>query len=144
MQAEQNYDVYNREFLVLIRAFKFWRYLLEGSGHQIKVYTNHANLIKHREVQKLSGNVARYITFLARFNFNICHLPGKKNTVADALSRQSDRTPPEGEEMKAIPLPNHLFIRLIRPMAVEEEIKRQQKCHHYGASDSSGARGRRG
>jgi hypothetical protein len=35
--------------------------------------------------------------------------------------------PAEGEEVKTIPLPNHLFIRLIRPMAVEEEIRRQQK-----------------
>ena len=101
--------------------------MLEGSGHRVKVYTDHANLTKHREAQKLSGKVARYITFLARFDFDICHLPGKKNPVADALSRRSDHMPSEGEEIKAIPLPDHLFIKLIRPMAVEEEIRRQQK-----------------
>jgi hypothetical protein len=77
--------------------------------------------------------VARYITFLARFDFDICHLPGKKNTVADALSRRSDHMPSEGEEVKAVPLPDHLFIRLIRPMAVEEEIRRQQKREENAA-----------
>jgi uncharacterized protein Usg len=126
-QAERNYDVYDREFLALIRAFKFWRYLLEGSPHQVKVYTNHANLTKHREAQKLSGKVARYITFLARFDFDICHLPGKRNAIVDALSRRSDHIPSEGEEIKAIPLPDHLFIKLIRPMAVKEEVRKQHK-----------------
>src|SRR6201984_3416270 len=41
--AERNYNVYDREFLALIRALRFWRYLLEGSGHRIKIYTDHAN-----------------------------------------------------------------------------------------------------
>jgi hypothetical protein len=45
-KTERNYDVYDREFLALIRAFRFWRHLLEGSPG-IKVYTDHANLAKH-------------------------------------------------------------------------------------------------
>ena len=56
--AERNYDVYDREFLALIRVFTFWRYLLQGLPYQIKVYTDHANLTKHREAQKLSGKIA--------------------------------------------------------------------------------------
>jgi uncharacterized protein Usg len=56
--TERNYDVYDQEFLVLIRAFRFWRHFLEGSSHKIKVYTDHANLAKHKEAQKISGKIA--------------------------------------------------------------------------------------
>jgi hypothetical protein len=126
--AERNYDVYDREFLALIRALRFWRHLLEGSPYRIKIYTDHANLTKHREAQKLSGKLSRYISFIARFDFELHHLPGKTNTTADALSRRSDHVPPEGEEPKGIALPDHLFVRrLIKPAAVEETIRRQQK-----------------
>src|ERR1700747_1348934 len=131
--AERNYDVYDREFLALIRALRFWRYLLEGSGHRIKIYTDHANLTKHREAQKLSGKLSRYISFLARFDFELHHLPGKTNTTADALSRRSDYAPPEGEEPMGVPLPDHLFIKaLIRPAAVEETVRGQQKIAENG------------
>ena len=129
--AERNYDVYDREFLALIRALKFWRHLLQGSPHGIKVYTDHANLTKHREAQKLSGKIARYISFLANFDFRFYHLPGKKNTVADALSRRSDHVPNEGEDATAIALPDQLFVRLIRPAALEESIRRQQRDLKY-------------
>jgi hypothetical protein len=79
-------------------------------------------------VQKLSGKLSRYISFIAHFNFKLHHLPGKTNTTADALSRQSDHVPPEGEEPKGVTLPDHLFVRrLIKPAAVEETIQRQQK-----------------
>src|ERR1700747_2858239 len=130
--AEWNYDVYDREFLALIKALRFWRYLLEGSGHRIKIYTDHANLTKHREAQKLSGKLSRYISFLARFDFELHPLPGKTNTTADALSRRSDYAPPEGEELTGILLPDYLFIKaLIRPAAVEETIRLQQKSQEH-------------
>jgi hypothetical protein len=57
-ESKQNYDVYDREFLALIRALKFWRHLLEGSASPILIHTDHANLTKHREAQKLSGKIA--------------------------------------------------------------------------------------
>jgi len=38
--AEQNYDVYDREFLSLVRAFRKWRHYLEGGPKRIKVWTD--------------------------------------------------------------------------------------------------------
>jgi hypothetical protein len=35
--AEINYEIYNKELLTIICAFKEWRPLLEGSPHNIKV-----------------------------------------------------------------------------------------------------------
>jgi len=58
-------------------------------------------------------------------------MPGKKNTVADALSRCSDHVPNEGEDATAITLPDKLFAHLIRPAALEESIRRQQRDLKY-------------
>jgi len=107
------------------------RQLLQGSPHGIKVYTDHANLTKHQEAQKLLGKIARYISFLANFDFRFYQLPGKKNKVADALSRRSDHVPDEGENATTIALPDHLFIRLIKPTAIEESIIRQHRDSKY-------------
>src|SRR6201984_583422 len=87
---------------------------------------DHANLTKYREPQKLTGRIARYMTFLTRFNYQFVHLPGKQNR-ADALSRRSDHQPTEGEDEKVIALPDHLFARVIQPALLDEMIRRQQK-----------------
>jgi hypothetical protein len=69
--------------------------------------------------------VARYITFLADFNLEIKHLPGRCNQ-ADPLSRcpDYDNGLQDNEEVTA--LPNSLFINLIEAMALDKQIKDQQ------------------
>jgi hypothetical protein len=42
--AEKNYDIFDKELLAIIRAFKEWRHLLEGSETPIQVLTDHRNL----------------------------------------------------------------------------------------------------
>ena len=42
--AEHNYDVWDREFLVIVKALKKWRPLLLGTNHKVIVWTDHANL----------------------------------------------------------------------------------------------------
>ena len=41
---ELNYDIYNKELLVIFEAFKIWRHYLEGSALPIDVVTDHENL----------------------------------------------------------------------------------------------------
>jgi len=43
-QTEQNYDIYNKELLSIVLAFKDRRVYLEGSPHQVKVILDHKNL----------------------------------------------------------------------------------------------------
>jgi Integrase zinc binding domain len=47
--------------------------------------------------------------------------------VADALSQRNDHMPPEGSEPTAVPLLEHLFVRLIGTATMDQTIKRQQK-----------------
>jgi hypothetical protein len=39
--AEINYDIYDKELLAIVQAFKEWRSLLEGSSHTIEFISNY-------------------------------------------------------------------------------------------------------
>jgi hypothetical protein len=43
--AEINYQVYDKELLAIIMAFKQWRPYLAGAQHRIQVLTDHKNLL---------------------------------------------------------------------------------------------------
>ena len=129
--AERNYNIYDQEFLSLVRAFRKWRHYLEGVPKYIKVWTDHANLARHREPNILNGCIARVLEFLSRFNYELHHVPGKTNTAADALSRRSDHLPPEGEEAKRVALSDHVFIHLICLAYIESTRHLQQKMPVY-------------
>lgn len=82
---ERNYAVYELEMLAIIHCLKVWRCYLEG--RRFIVFTDHAAL-KHLKTQKtISKRVARWMDFLASFDFEIEYKPGKTNYVADALTR---------------------------------------------------------
>jgi len=42
--SELNYDIHNKELLVIFEAFKIWQHYLEGSVSPIDVITDHKNL----------------------------------------------------------------------------------------------------
>ena len=42
--AECNYDIYNKELLIIIYAFEKWRPELKGAAEQIQVITDYKNL----------------------------------------------------------------------------------------------------
>jgi hypothetical protein len=84
-QAERNYSIGDREFLAIIEGLKQVRHLVMGSPHKLVIYTDHDNLCYYQHPQKLNHRIACYIVFLADFNFELVHLPGKRNQ-ADPLS----------------------------------------------------------
>jgi hypothetical protein len=42
--AEQNYDIYDLELLVVVKSLENWRTYLAGSPHKVIVFTDHMNL----------------------------------------------------------------------------------------------------
>ena len=42
--AEINYEIYDKELLVIIAAFEKWQYFLKGAQHPTTVFPNHKNL----------------------------------------------------------------------------------------------------
>ena len=52
--AEQNYDIWDQEFLAMIRGLKHNRHLLVGSPHKVVVLTDHKNLAHYHHPQKIN------------------------------------------------------------------------------------------
>ena len=139
--AERNYDIWDREFLGLIFGLTYWRHLLSGTKHPVKVYVDHANLLHYRHPQKVNRRVARYILTLADYNIQIQYRPGPQNR-ADALSRRPDYDQGEEDNTDITPLPSHLFEERIRSstldtlietsqMEDESEFKRLERTHGW-------------
>jgi len=59
--TEQNYPIYDREFLAIMCGLRNWDYLLKGTEKPVLVYTDHANLRYYRNPRKIGPRVAGYL-----------------------------------------------------------------------------------
>ena len=74
-----------------------WRHFLEGSPHQVIVFSDHKNLAYFQNAPVLNRRQAQWAQFLTRFDFKITYRPGKQQGKADALSLQSYLAPHPGD-----------------------------------------------
>ncbi|GIL68882.1 hypothetical protein Vafri_22136, partial [Volvox africanus] len=82
--AERKYTTGEQELLAVVHALREWRCYLEGRAFVVK--TDHKPLTFLQGVPTLNRRQARWMEFMARFNYTWEHCAGKLN-VADALSR---------------------------------------------------------
>ncbi|QRW25843.1 Retrotransposable element Tf2 protein [Rhizoctonia solani] len=113
--AKKNYNIFDKELLAVIRAFKEWRHLLEGSELPVQVLTDHKNLEYFSTSQSLNKRQIRWANFLVDYNFQIIYRPGAQNKKADILSRRYDLIPLEGGVENQVLLKPELFISSITP-----------------------------
>ena len=52
--TKRNYEIHNKEMLVVIRCLEVWRYFLEGTTVKFKIWTDYKNLKYFMKVQKLN------------------------------------------------------------------------------------------
>ncbi|KAL5498599.1 hypothetical protein ACEPAH_1953 [Sanghuangporus vaninii] len=90
LEAERNYEIYDKEMLAIVQALKEWRQYLQGASKPFEVWTDHANLTYFRSPQKLNCRQARWRLDLAEFDFTLMHKSGKTLGKADLLSRRAD------------------------------------------------------
>ena len=86
--AERNYSAYDKEMLAILHGVTKWRVYLEG--RHFKIYTDHATLHYLPTQPTLNGRQARWSETLQGYDYEILHISGKKNVVADAISRRPD------------------------------------------------------
>jgi len=53
-ETERNYEIYDKEMLVVIRGLENWKHLLEGTKFKFEIWTDHKNLEYFMKVQKLN------------------------------------------------------------------------------------------
>eukprot|EP00253_Pinus_taeda_P015634 PITA_15634 len=85
-EHEQKYSAYDLELTAVIHALKMWRHYLVG--RKFLLLTDHHSLTNYFSQPTLNARQARWMDFLSGFDFEIKHLQGKENRVADALSRK--------------------------------------------------------
>ncbi len=98
--AEINYEIYDKEMLAIVTAFREWRQYLEGSQHQIMVFTDHKNLEWFTTTKKLTRRQARWDELLAGYDFVIVYRPGSHGGKPDALTRRPDYRSEEGDALR--------------------------------------------
>lgn len=98
--AEINYEIYDKEMLAIVTAFREWRQYLEGSQHQIKVFTDHKNLEWFTTTKNLNRRQARWAELISGYNFVIVYRPGSQGGKPDALTRRPDYRPEEGDALR--------------------------------------------
>lgn len=84
-QAERNYSTTEQELLAVVEAIKTWSHYLVG--RQFILETDHKALLYIFTQPKLSPRQCRWLNLLAGFDFKIKYLEGRKNVVADGLTR---------------------------------------------------------
>ena len=88
--TERNYEIHDKEMLVIVRRLEAWRHLLEGAQFKFDIWTDHKNLEYFMKAQKLNRRQARWALYLSQFDFTLKHVAGAKMGKADGLSRRAD------------------------------------------------------
>lgn len=84
--AEYNYAIYDKEMLAVIRALAKFRYYI--LGYQLTVHTDNMAVKFIMNNLNPTGRRMRWLLELMDYDFEIVHIPGKANLIADGLSRQ--------------------------------------------------------
>ena len=92
--AQRSYRTFEHEALAVIEALMKWEDKLVG--RKFMIVTDHEALetIKTTNRDGKSGRLIRWDEYLSRFKYEIMHVPGDTNKVADCLSRyyENDRS----------------------------------------------------
>lgn len=84
-KTQQAYHITDKELLAIVFALKKWsNYLL---GQKFIVQTDHKALEELFKMKEPTSRLTRYRLLIEQYDFEIHYLKGKKNVVADALSR---------------------------------------------------------
>lgn len=143
--VERNYEIHDKEMLVIIRSLEEWRHFLEGTSHRFEIWTDHKNLKYFITAKKLNRRQARWSLLLSRFDFLLHHRPGCSMGKPDALSRRADHGTGTDDnadvtflriELFSSPIPSKVFaVRAIQHVLVEGKEKEILKEIRRGNRD---------
>ncbi len=127
--AEENYDIYEKEFLVVLKALEHWRAYLIWTKEPFVIKTDHKNLTYWKELKKLIGRMARWHEKLQDYNFRIVHIAGKTNGPADALLRMDQEEENKGPKLTLL-IPSDVFLNIFEagdPGTIEDKVVQTQQ-----------------
>jgi ribonuclease HI len=85
--SERNWPTQDKELYAIVKGMEHFRHWLFGTKEPIKVWSDHSSLKYFLTTNNLQQRHARWAQKLGEYNFEIRHVKGRENRVADALSR---------------------------------------------------------
>ncbi|EGC35166.1 hypothetical protein DICPUDRAFT_15082, partial [Dictyostelium purpureum] len=89
--TQKRYSIGDREFLAIIDSLKKFQYLLLGK--KVTIYSDHQNLtyiINKSNDKPFTKRQDGYMKYIKEFEYELKHISGKQNGIADFLSRKYD------------------------------------------------------
>ena len=102
-KEETRYCVTRRELLAVVVFLRYYRHFLLGRHFRLR--TDHGSLRWLFHIREPEGQLARWLEYLAEFDFEIEHRAGSKHQNADALSRLPDAAGNQCQQSPAASLP---------------------------------------
>jgi len=84
--VECNYEIYDKELMIIVCAFKKWWSKLENFIYSVEMIMNHKNLKYFMSNKQLSHHQAHWSEFLSRFNYHIAYHFNKIDDKLNALT----------------------------------------------------------
>jgi hypothetical protein len=83
-EHERIYATHDLELETIVHTLNKWRHYLMGKRFELR--TNHYGLKYLFDQRTLNSRQSRWLEFLSEYDFDIKHIKGKENKVADALN----------------------------------------------------------
>ncbi len=96
--VECNYEIYDKELLIIIRCFEQWRAELQSVKTSTNVLIDHKSLKYFMITKKLNKRQIRWAKFLTEFDFKIAYQSEKKNDKADSLTKRFEDRSDENDD----------------------------------------------
>lgn len=71
---QKRYDIYEWEFLAIMKAFEHWQAYLAWGTHQVVVLTDYVNLGYWKHLRKLNDRTAHWYSKMADYDYIIKHV----------------------------------------------------------------------
>jgi hypothetical protein len=85
-EHERNYATHDLELAAIVHTLRKWRHYLMGRRFELRTYHNGLKYLFDQPT--LNAKKTRWLEFLCEYDFDIKHIKGKENKVANALSRK--------------------------------------------------------
>ena len=85
--AEVNWTIYEKELFAIVYALRKWEYYLL-SIIPFTLITDNRAVTYIQKQERITPKQARWLTYMAQFQYKIIHKDGAENKVADGISRK--------------------------------------------------------
>src|SRR5947207_1975462 len=90
---QTSYPTHDQELLAIVDACKHFQHILLGNHFTIITDNSSLRTLLSKPTKLLNNRQVHWIEILSPFDFEILHIPGSKNIIADALSHLHEKDP---------------------------------------------------